>query len=82
MNTLKAARQVQKMIESKETDLNLIYNEHARIKETTLETSEEDVDKTTLETSEEDIGKTALETSEGDVGKTALETSKDFRLMS
>ncbi len=31
---------------------------------TTLETSEEDVDKTTLETSEEDVDKTTLETSE------------------
>ncbi len=31
---------------------------------TTLETSEEDVEKTTLETSEEDVDKTTLKTSE------------------
>ncbi len=35
--------------------------------ETTLETSEEDVDKTTLETSEEDFDKTTLETNEVDL---------------
>ncbi len=34
--------------------------------ETTLETSEEDVDKTTLETSEENVDKATLETSEDD----------------
>ncbi len=43
---------------------------------TTLETSEENVDKTTLETSEEDVDKTTLETSEEDVYKTTLETSE------
>jgi hypothetical protein len=44
---------------------------------TTLETSEEDVDKTTLETSVGGVDKTTLETSEEDVIKTTLETSEE-----
>jgi hypothetical protein len=44
---------------------------------TTLETSEEDVDKTTLETSEEDVHFSTLKTSEEDVEKTTLETSEE-----
>ncbi len=46
--------------------------------ETTLDTSEDCVDKTTLETSEDYVDKTTLETSEEDlhVDKTTLETSR------
>ncbi len=54
----------------------LIINRISRIpSETTLETSEDDVDKSTLETSEEDVDKSTLETSK-DVDKSTLEMSE------